>query len=61
MTKKQDTKGKPGRPATGRIRRHIVFDPDILLAIEKKAEKEGRNFSDQLNFMLRNLLKGKRK
>ena len=57
---KKKTKTKAGRPATGRIRRHIVFDPDVLKHVIAAATNEGRGLSDQVNFILRNALKLKK-
>lgn len=60
MAKNKPDKARAGRPSTGRIRVHVVFDPDILKQIETAVAAEGRGFSDQVNFMLRNAFNQKK-
>lgn len=58
---KKTTKTKAGRPPTERDRRHVAFDPDIAEKMDRIADKEERNFSNQINLALREWLKNRKK
>ena len=44
---------KPGRKPTTRIRQHVMLDPENRDLVKEWAANEGRNFSDQINWMIR--------
>ena len=48
-----DTKKKPGRPYLGKVRIHIVLDPDVYEKLRRRADAETRPFSNMINVILR--------
>ena len=44
---------KPGRKPSDRIRQHVMLDPENRQYVKAAAKAEGRNFSDQVNWIIR--------
>lgn len=44
---------KPGRKPSDRVRQHVMLDPDNRDLLRARAVAEGRTFSDQLNWAIK--------